>query len=405
MSAQKSKNQRNPRRRGGRKGPSRRENMEVQAVYNAIVAKKAGGGKRPRRKRQGRGGGSQTKFQNRNVHRSTMKMSTQRGDVKHLPQFVEQVGQPLSSAAWALFKSYNVNPGLAVTFPIGSAECVNWQKYRFRKLEMVYEPLVNEFNTNNDGAGEVLISFNPDASDQPPSTFAQAINRKPIARGRPCDYICLTVPPSLLRTMNDAHFLRFGVPPGASDIKTYDIGLVDVSVVGCGTTGTTTLGNLFWRYELDVITQQQALTGAPANFSVSFFQSTAAQMFTTATPALSLNATASANGLGIVNTAGSFVPPAGNYIVSHTIRAGDSSAEAFKIQNDFQKNAVSVYTVGGPPQVNITAVTGVGAACVLECGGDVFVSANGTDAFTQLILLTGAAGTLTGSTTVLWTAV
>jgi hypothetical protein len=320
-----------------------------------------------------------------------MKMSTQKGDVKRLPQFVEQIGQPLSSQAWALFKSYNVNPGLAVTFPIGSAECVNWQKYQFRKLDLVYEPLVNEFNTNNDGAGEIILSFNPDASDSPPSTFAQAINRKPIARGRPCDNIRLSIPPSLLKSKTDAHFLRFNVPPGASDIKTYDIGLVDVSVVGCGTTGTTTLGNLFWQYELDVITQQQALTGPPTNFSVSQFASAAVAAPSTGVPTVLAFATATTNGLGVVNTAGSMVPPQGNFLINANVTCTAGTAFT-SLTLQILKNGANI-TQG--QVITIAAGAVLSSAALTDSG---YVTANGTDAFTVALTIayTGAAGTYSG---------
>jgi len=367
-----------------------RKTRKRNAMANQPVRKMAGAN-RPRRRRA-RGGRSgvpnQTRFQNKNVRRPTMKMSTQRADTKRLPQFIEQIGQPLSSQAWALFKSYNVNPGIAATFPIGSAECVNWQKYRFRSLHLVYEPIVNEYNTNNDGAGEIILSFNPDASDTPPTSFAQAINRKPVARGRPCDNIRLTVPPALLHRQTDAHFLRFNVPPGASDIKTYDIGLVDVSVVGCGTTGTTVLGNLFWQYELDVITQQQALVGAPTNFSTSNFQSVAIPApngVQTTVPV----ANVIQNGLGIVNTAGSLVPPAGNYMIDASTNIQGVITALTSMTLDIQKNGASTST----PNSYVTSAANLQTAGTLN-SMPVIVSANGTDAFTvtAFFIYTGGAG-------------
>jgi len=344
----------------------------------------------------------QTNFTNRNVKRSNMSSNFgSRSDVKRLPLFTEQVSQPLSSASWALFKSYSLNPGQAAYFPVGSVECQQWQKYRFRSFRVVYEPIVNEYNTNNDGAGEVIIGFDPDASDQAPTTYSQAVNMKPVARGRPCDKIVLVVPQHLLKGQNDAHFVRHAGLPGGSDIKTYDVGLINISVVGSGTTGSTVLGNIFFEYELDLLSQQITLnTQAPVNNQVAFLQSTSAQTFTTTIATTSLNATASANGIALVNTAGSMVPPIGNYLVDFGISAQDSADETFRVVDDFKKNGTSVFTISPPSQEVGATNTGN-----LSVAGSAFVTANGTDAFTNVITMYGTAGTLTGNTWVRWTAI
>jgi hypothetical protein len=346
----------------------------------------------------------QTKFTNRNVKRSNLSSNFgTTSDTKRLPQFTEQVSQPLSSVAWALFKSYSLNPGQVTQFPVGSVETQQWQKYRFRNFRVIYEPIVNEYNTNNDGAGEIIIGFDPDASDQAPTTYSQAVNMKPIARGRPCDKIVLVVPQFLLKGQNDAHFVRHAGLPGGSDIKTYDVGLINISVVGSGTTGSTVLGNIFFEYELDLVCQQITLnTQAPVNNQVSFFQSTTAQTVPSGVKTTLLNATASANGLGIVNTAGSFVPPIGNYLVDFTAQCSITSGNTNTILIDFQKNGTSVFNAGNVPELVEPAL---GAAIVSPISGTCFVSANGTDAFTNTCTWTNATGSQTVGSVVRWTAV
>jgi len=363
-----------------------------------IVQERAQKRKRTRNRR----GGGDTRFTHNNAPRMTMKSNFgSRGIRKVLPEFCEQISQPLSSQAWALFKSYSINPGQSSLFPVGSVECQQWQKYRFRYFRVIYEPIVVQFNTNNDAAGEIIIGFDPDASDQPPSSFSQAINMKPVARGRPCDKIVLDIPPSLLHGMLDAHFVRHGGLPGGSDIKTYDVGLVNISVVGSGTTGTTVLGNVFFCYAMDLITQQIALTGAPANNQVAWFQSSAPEAAVSTVGFNAALATASSNGLGIVNTAGSMVPPAGNYNVDFTGEGLNSVNEQTTVSLDFRKNGGSVYTPGNPR----TSGVGVAGAQEITVPGMVFVTANGTDAFTMHVALTGATGVLTYNGSVRWTAV
>jgi len=353
--------------------------------------------RRPR-KRANRGTGNGTVFRNRNVTRQTMRITNngQRGLTKVCPPFCEQIGQPLSSQAWALFKSYSINPGQVATFPLGAQECINWQKYRFKWFKVVYEPIVNEYNTNNDGAGEVIIGFDPDASDQAPSTFSQAVNSKPVARGRPCDKIVLDVPVMLLHNNLDAHFIRHGNLPGGSDIKTYDVGLVNVSVVGSGTTGATTLGNLFFDYQLEILVQQAQLnTLAPANNQVSVFYSAGGEAITTATPYQPLIATVGvSNGLNAVNTAGSVVLPPGNYIIDATFNLVAGTLIT-GISAEYMKN-------GAAYEASDQILTiGAGAALVQTSLSlpSLFYTSNGTDTLNLRIVgtFTGGNGFVTAS--------
>jgi len=381
-------------RKAARRRNRRRNVPSTQAIYAQILANKAqapAAKKRRNRKRRGGGAGG-TNFTNNNTPK--MKMMSNfgsRGIRKVLPEFCEQISQPLSSQAWALFKSYSINPGQSSLFPVGSVECQQWQKYRFRYFKVIYEPIVVQYNTNNDAAGEIIIGFDPDASDQPPSSFSQAINMKPVARGRPCDKIVLDIPPSLLHGMMDAHFVRHGNLPGGSDIKTYDVGLVNISVVGSGTTGTTTLGNIFFCYALDLITQQIALTGAPANNQVSGFSqaSTVTALASGNSSTLPL-ASVLTNGLNVVNAAGQLTPPVGNYLVSGEVvvaTTGNSTAYianieknsggplpgSVSVQNTFPSGAYPLQTLSIPP---------------------VYVSCNGTDTLelvTNVTFSTGAA--------------
>jgi len=178
--------------------------------------------------------------------------------------------------------------------------------------------------------------------------------------------------------------------------------LINISVNGCGTNGTTNLGNVYFEYVLDLEEQQVALgTLAPANNQVAFFQSTGAQTYTTAVATTALNATASTNGLGIVNTSGSFVPPPGNYIIDTGIIALDNAAELLTVVSDIRKNNVSIYSVRPPIQTDRDATTGPGVT--VNASG--FIACNGTDTITQTITLTGAAGVLTADSWVRFLAV
>jgi len=273
------------------------------------------------------------------------------------------------------------------------------KKYEFEFLEFYYKREVSEFATNGQ-VGKVMLSFDPDASDGPPSTKQNVEDSDPHVDGMPCENIILVVPPRMLKTLNDAHYVRPAGLPGGNDIKTFDVGNLFVSTQGI--VNNVEIGELHVRYRVRLsIPVLPNSVAAPANNSVSMFQSTSAQTFTTAVATTSLNATATTNGLNVVNTAGSMVPPIGNYLVTWEGTFVDSSSEAFAIVNDFKKNTVSTLISNN----RFLSVTSLGANQAVSLSGTAFVSANGTDAFTHTITLTGAAGTLTGSTTVVWTAV
>jgi len=356
-----------------------------------------GQGKR-RRNRRGRGGASNnTQFQNRNVKRGNMRPNFgMRGRVKRVPLMREQISQPVSATAWTLFKSYSINPGQSI-FPVGSVESQQWQKYRFRSFKVIYEPIVNEFNTNNDGAGQVIIGFDPDASDQAPASFAQAINMKPVATGRPCDKIVLVVPRQILQAKVDAHFVRHGLLPGGADIKTYDIGLVNISVTGCGTNGSTTIGNIYFEYEMDLEEQQVLLnTNAPVNNQVAYFETTTTESFSTGVRKNLLFATATANGLGIVNTAGSMALPPGNYLVDIWCETEDSANEASAMSIIPSFNGVSLIKGSINPGEN-TAGSGSTEQLCTSWSGYVSCNSATANALTCSLSIVGAAGTLTAA--------
>jgi len=299
--------------------------------------------------------------------------------------------------------AFPINPGQASLFPWLSTIAKQFEKYQFEKLAFVFKKEVSEFATAGQ-TGKVMMMVDFDASDAPPVTKQQMEDTDPHNDAMPSQTFSLILDPVDMVPWNlDARYIRPGGLPGAADIKTYDLGNLNVATQGI--TANSEVGELHVVYKVRLIKPiLENLAGAPANNQVSWFRSNAAQTFTTATPTTSLNANiASGNGLAIVNTAGSFVPPAGNYLIDFGISAVDSANEIFQLKVDILKNAATVYpNIAAPPQI---ATPGNGTANLLAAEGCVFVTANGTDAFTETVTLTGAAGVLTAWTNIRWTAV
>lgn len=310
---------------------------------------------------------------------------------------VEVVSTAILGSATTAFTSFSANPGQAASFPLLSKEAAIFEKYRFTRLRYHYLTKVNQFVAN--GVGTVVMSFDYDAADPPPSSLQSALNTRPNAMGAPYqDFSTEDIAPGAAKG-REWYYLRPGNVPGGTDIKEYDMGVLNVTVDS--NVNTNAIGMLFCEYEGFFSTKVQEGTGSPVNNQVSWFQSTGAQTVTTATPASLLLATATTNGLSIVNTAGSFVPPAGNYLVSGWCNVADSAAEALTAVLDVKKNAASVYTVGAP---EFKTGVSLGAGEVVNVPVNAFVTANGTDAFTIVLTATGAAGTLTANGSVTWVA-
>jgi len=209
--------------------------------------------------------------------------------------------------------SFPLNPGQAATFPWLAGEAKLFEKYRFLACEFYYRPQVSAYGLNGQ-AGKVMISCDYDASDAPPANKQQVEDTHPHADCMPYEEVHLSLETAEMFNTSDAKYVRPGGLPGAADIKTYDAGTISVSTVG--NQNTTNIGELRVRYTVELsVPVLESATTAPVNNSVTWYQSTSPEALTTATPTTLALASKYANGLGAVNTSGSFVLPAGNYLV------------------------------------------------------------------------------------------
>jgi len=277
---------------------------------------------------------------------------------------------------------FSINPGQSSTFPWLSKIASQWEKYHFEFLEFYYKREVSEFATQGQ-AGKVILSIDYDASDSPPSTKQQCMDTVPHSDGMPCENFSLRADPQEMENSFGEHMVRPGGLPGASDIKTYDVGNLFVSTIA--NTNTSLVGELHVRYICVLsVPVLESSTTAPQNNQVAFFQNTTAQSATSTVPVNALLATKSANGLSAVNTAGSFVLPAGNYLIDASAN-GFSSGGAANTNLDIQKNGTSLFT-GVWNTLNNQSGFANDSASVTECA---YASSNGTDVFTFVVTVSG----------------
>jgi hypothetical protein len=286
---------------------------------------------------------------------------------------------------------YPINPGQAGTFPWLSKEALLWEKYRFKALEFYYKPQVSAFATNGQ-SGKVMLSCDYDASDAPPTSKQMVEDTHPHMDAMPYNTVRLRLEPKEMYNTSDAKYVRPGGLPGSSDIKTYDCGNLYISTDG--NTNTSVIGELRVRYSVTFdVPILETTAAAPTNNQVAFFQSAAPQTLADSTPTALALATASNNGILAVNTAGSIVLPAGNYLVDGGCEFRDTTVELVNTSLYITVAGTSIF-VTNPFNV-IGSSLGANEEFSMTCSG--YVSVNGTQAIELVADMAGATGPLTGA--------
>jgi hypothetical protein len=314
----------------------------------------------------------------------------------------EYIGEVAGTSAFTTTQ-YAVNPGQTATFPWLAKEALQWEKYEFVSLEFYLKPEVTQYNANA-AQGKVILSFDSDASDPPPLNKQEAEDVMPMADGMPYQTVTLNIPKFILHSHLDAFYVRPGNLPGSSDIKTYDLGNLFVSTTG-QVQAVPMMMELRVKYTCKLmIPILENIAAAPQNNQVSLFQSAAPQASgITTVAATMLLATVSYNGINAVNTTGSIVLPAGNYLLDASNTAKNATqADQLVSTLDLQYNGVSLF-VTTPIADSYTSTYASGNFVYLS--GSMFVQSNGILPITLVITNTYGGGVVTNYATLRITAV
>jgi hypothetical protein len=400
--------QRRPRQRRGRGAKKRtlvvNQNQNQRPRRQQVVAVKTlpppGRRRRNRNNRKVRNGlgwtqasgmaDTSSKFLGGNVVRNSRKLS------KPEPFSGDELITSLNGSVAFATNAFVLNPGNATTFPWFNQIAKLYERYKFTMLEFYFQHDVSQFAAQG-AQGLVLLSALYDAASAAPTTKVQVEATDPHAVAMPNENIILSLAVQGMHPSGEPKFVRPGALPGATDIKTYDAGTLYASTQGMA--GATEVGELHVRYRgllYDRILDSSATT-APQNFSVSLFETTVPEALVTGVQKTMLVATATANGLNVVNTAGSIVLPAGNFLMDYDCQFTNPGNNCTQAECFVTKNAALITDTdqqfAGPALASITV------------SATSFVTSNGTDAFKLVALAVFGAGAQTAAGSIRFVAI
>jgi len=260
---------------------------------------------------------------------------------------------------------YSVNPGQANTFPWLSRIAQNFEKYRFEYLEFYYKREVSEYATAGQ-SGKVIFSFDTDASDPAPTTKQQMEDTDPHVDALPSENMTLVVPTNMLHGSTDALYVRSGALPANTDIKTYDVGNLNVATTGI--TSNVAVGELHVRYVC--VLSVPVLEGVGASNAMGAMITTTG---TTASPLLAGVATGAitiSQSLTTVTFTGLAVGSEYGVIYSASGGVASSNTAAWSAWSGatLKTNLTYASATGGIAFVTITATAAIASATMTIAG-------------------------------------
>jgi hypothetical protein len=180
----------------------------------------------------------------------------QRGDGRTIVQHTEYVADVFGSASYVA-TTYNINPGLATTFPYGSKWAGLYESYRPISFSVDYTPTVATTT-----AGLVMMAFDFDAIDAAPTSKVDLLSIEGAYCGQAWVPGTCRAPKKMLNNAYKTRYVR-SASVANSDIKTYDCALLTIATLGMS--GATVVGDLRITYTFELINPQIA--------SVSYYDS------------------------------------------------------------------------------------------------------------------------------------
>jgi len=245
------------------------------------------------------------------------------------------------TSAFLKSNEFTIQPGLKLTegscfkFVVPLAQ--QYEKYNLEDLVIEYVPTVSAFSEAG-RAGQVILTYVPDALTGPDETIEDALATNPHVSGQPNEYIKLKIP--CREAMQGGKFMRTGPVPMA-DLKTYDAGKIFVYTSGVVPVDPgASFGQIHVSYKVKLINPRpEGNTTTVANLAFSRFANPGFSVPLTTSVAFATMPTlyANSNPLGITlvdgpagkSDAPGFKLPPGAYVATVTARLTNDSTSRY----------------------------------------------------------------------------
>lgn len=180
----------------------------------------------------------------------------------HVIEHKEYIASIVGSATYA-GPSFQINPGLAATFPWLSTQANSWEMYRFLRLQFTF---VSDVGSNT--VGRIIITPEYDPDDAPPTTIQEAYAIKDTVASGVWTSLTATFRRELMGAVTQWKNIR-NVPVLGTK-ATYDVGFVTVATNAV--TPGLGIGDFFVEYAVELkVPQLGGIRAISTGYPVSDF--------------------------------------------------------------------------------------------------------------------------------------
>ncbi len=151
-----------------------------------------------------------------------------------------------------------INPGMSATFPWLSTIARNYESYLFKKCEFQFE--TQKSSATN---GSLMMAVDFDAADTAPTSKTEIMAFHNAVRSAVWSECANTSDKQDLAKFGAQRYNRSAALASNLDIKTYDVGNLNVATQGCA--DTSAIGELYVDYDVEFMTPQVASGSTGSN--------------------------------------------------------------------------------------------------------------------------------------------
>lgn len=164
----------------------------------------------------------------------------------------EFICEVVSNTAFTVQRSFQINPGLPLTFPWLSRIASNYQQYRVKGMVFHYVPTSgNAVSSTNNALGSVMLQTSYRSNDSLPLNKVEVLNEFWSSEAVPSEPFCHPIECNPNENPFNVQYVRSGPPPVGDNQLLYDLGTTHLCVSGQQASNIV-LGDLWVTYEIEL---------------------------------------------------------------------------------------------------------------------------------------------------------